>query len=221
MMKNWVTSFLAATALILGAVVPAAHASHAYSEYDWITNPANGHQYAITFDYNTWVGAEAEAAAVGGHLATVRNAAENTWLSTTFQGYYARDYQGNSSASLVWIGLYQPSIAYHSYDPDRPNDWSWISGESVNPAFPFPLWSGHWSPPSGPGGDGGNHAYLDTDTHTNPGTWWNGNGADIDVRGQPRGIIELDSSAVPEPSTLIIWSLLGTLGIAVGWRRRK
>ncbi len=26
---------------------------------------------------------------------------------------------------------------------------------------------------------------------------------------------------VPEPSTLIIWSLLGTLGIAYGWRRRQ
>jgi hypothetical protein len=28
-------------------------------------------------------------------------------------------------------------------------------------------------------------------------------------------------SAIPEPSTLVIWSLLGTLGITVGWWRRK
>ena len=27
--------------------------------------------------------------------------------------------------------------------------------------------------------------------------------------------------AIPEPTTLIIWSLLGTLAIAVGWWRRR
>jgi MYXO-CTERM domain-containing protein len=31
----------------------------------------------------------------------------------------------------------------------------------------------------------------------------------------------LRASVVPEPSTLIIWSLLGALGIAVGWWRRR
>ena len=31
----------------------------------------------------------------------------------------------------------------------------------------------------------------------------------------------LNTGVIPEPSTLIIWSLLGTLGIAVGWRRRR
>jgi hypothetical protein len=31
----------------------------------------------------------------------------------------------------------------------------------------------------------------------------------------------VQSTSVPEPATLIIWSLLGGLGIAVGWSRRK
>ena len=34
---------------------------------------------------------------------------------------------------------------------------------------------------------------------------------------------EVTVSAIPEPSTLIIWSLLGAIGITIGWwsRRRK
>jgi len=39
----------------------------------------------------------------------------------------------------------------------------------------------------------------------------------------PAGSINVGNGAgaVPEPATLIIWSLLGTLAITVGWRRRK
>ena len=39
---------------------------------------------------------------------------------------------------------------------------------------------------------------------------------------QTTGFRVVSSEAVPEPATLIIWSLLGGLGIAIGrWRRRK
>ncbi len=31
----------------------------------------------------------------------------------------------------------------------------------------------------------------------------------------------VDGTTVPEPTTLIIWSLLGGIGIAIGWRRRR
>ena len=30
-----------------------------------------------------------------------------------------------------------------------------------------------------------------------------------------------DLGSVPEPATIIVWSLLGSLAIAVGWWRRK
>ncbi|MBN1909149.1 MAG: hypothetical protein JW818_05365 [Pirellulales bacterium] len=33
--------------------------------------------------------------------------------------------------------------------------------------------------------------------------------------------VEYSESAVPEPSTLLIWSLLGALGLAGGWHRRR
>jgi len=34
-------------------------------------------------------------------------------------------------------------------------------------------------------------------------------------------VLSPEADPVPEPSTLVIWSLLGTLGITVGWRRRR
>jgi hypothetical protein len=36
--------------------------------------------------------------------------------------------------------------------------------------------------------------------------------------GQENGFL---LSPVPEPATIVIWSLLGGLGIAVGWRRKR
>ncbi len=33
--------------------------------------------------------------------------------------------------------------------------------------------------------------------------------------------VEFESAHTPEPTTFVIWSLLGTLGIIVGWRRRR
>lgn len=41
------------------------------------------------------------------------------------------------------------------------------------------------------------------------------------VDSQTTRFTDFDVSPIPEPSTLIIWSLLGTLGIAVGWWRRR
>ena len=33
--------------------------------------------------------------------------------------------------------------------------------------------------------------------------------------------IALTDTVIPEPTTLVIWSLLATLGLSVGWRRRR
>ena len=63
--------------------------------------------------------AEAEAVTLGGHLATINNDAENTWVFNTF---------GAGSIPL-WIGL---------TDQTSEGNFSWISGET--PAFT------KWSP---------------------------------------------------------------------------
>lgn len=86
----------------------------AAQSYNWIRNPDNGHHYAMTAPA-TWQAAEAAALAVGGHLATIRNQSENTWIVNTF---------GVSSSK--WIGF---------NDIATEGTWGWSSGESPTPAY--------------------------------------------------------------------------------------
>ncbi len=58
-----------------------------------------GHSYALTTNFGTWQSAEAEAVALGGHLVTINDAAENNWIIATFP---ARS--GNGSLPIAWIG---------------------------------------------------------------------------------------------------------------------
>jgi len=62
-----------------------------------LVNPANGHTYHL-LDVSNWSLAEATAVSLGGHLATVDDAAENTWIETSFGNW------GGLSRTL-WIGL--------------------------------------------------------------------------------------------------------------------
>ncbi|MDB4780254.1 hypothetical protein OAG46_00490, partial [Planctomycetota bacterium] len=83
-----------------------------FAEGEWstqltfITSPINGHQYALTPVLN-WTDAEALAVQTGGHLATIRDQAENDWLMSTF----------NTNA---WIGF---------TDEASEGTWTWTSGE--------------------------------------------------------------------------------------------
>src|SRR6266853_2638017 len=51
-----------------------------------ILNPVNGHSYYL-LPKSTWSNAEAQAVRLGGHLATIRNAAEDHWVYSTFGSY--------------------------------------------------------------------------------------------------------------------------------------
>jgi hypothetical protein len=77
-----------------------------------IVNPANGHVYYL-LSQNTWSNAEAEAVSLGGHLATIRNAAEDSWVYSTFSAY----------GGALWIGL---------TDREKAFQFAWTSGEPVS-----------------------------------------------------------------------------------------
>ncbi len=68
-----------------------------------------GHVYSVTETEGTWQDAENQAVALGGHLVTINDAAENSWLFSTFESELNEDI-------YLWMGLYQIS---GSVDPIR------------------------------------------------------------------------------------------------------
>ena len=107
-MKTTFTTALLASAFIL-AVRPASADINAGPT----TNSANGHIYYLLTP-NSWTASEAEAQALGGHLATVGDASENTWIFNTFGNY-------GGIPRTLWIGL---------TDGAREGDFVWTSGST-------------------------------------------------------------------------------------------
>lgn len=79
--------------------------------YYWHYNPATDHYYAATSISGTWEQTEAAAQEIGGHLVTINDAAEETWLRNTLEKTYT-----------FWIGF---------TDRTEEGTWGWASGEAV------------------------------------------------------------------------------------------
>lgn len=86
-------------------------------------NPANGHIYHILEESN-WTDAEAAAVAMGGHLVTLNDQAENDWVYNTF-GYW------NNQSRDLWIG-------YHDINVEGTHEWIGESSNYTNWAFGQP-----------------------------------------------------------------------------------
>jgi hypothetical protein len=99
-----------------------------------VTNPSNGHTYYL-LSSSTWTKSEAEAISLGGHLATIRNAAEDRWIFSSF----------GSFSSALWIGL---------ADRDKTRRYTWASGEPVT----YANWSA--GQPDNRPDDGGTEFYA-------------------------------------------------------------
>lgn len=80
-----------------------------------VVNPDNHHTYILLRPTN-WERAEQLAEKLGGHLATVRNQAEEDWILNTFGKY-------GGVRRLLWIGL---------SDLDKRFHFSWADGESAS-----------------------------------------------------------------------------------------
>lgn len=76
---------------------------------NWLQSTVNGHWYAATQFSFSWDKAEVYAQSFGGHLATIRNAAENSWV----QGILA-------PAAESWIGYNDVAVE---------GAWQWASGD--------------------------------------------------------------------------------------------
>jgi len=110
-----------------------------------ITNPSNGHKYYIGNSVN-WLGAEALAISTGGHLVTVNDSAENTWIADTFGMW-------GGAPRQLWLGL-SDSISEGSYywlSGETSSYLNWAPGEPNNGAGFFPDEDGvtMWNPASG------------------------------------------------------------------------
>jgi hypothetical protein len=176
-------------------VCSATHA-YVYSDYTWYSY--NGHQYALTINYDTWVNCEGEAVAMGGHLVTINDTAEKNWLldpSLPFGNSYAPSHLDNTAWNAIWCGL-----KYVSGNKALSTSWAWVSGE------PITFWNPATLPNSFPY-QNGIHMTFNGTYHGDAGTFNNNPAHDTDPAQYMRGVIEV----VPEPATLLFLALGGLL----------
>ncbi len=157
----------------------------------------NGHYYVLTSGQVNWEEAEAQAAALGGHLVTINSQAENDFLQRVY-------FSGPARHDSFWIGLNDVNsegtfvwssgepVTYTNWEPGEPNDF--LSDED----YAVLNWHYAYGYPSAPG------TWNDTNLDSYP--------ADPLV-GPIYGIIELTS----RPSgTYPVKEGINTLAIAAG-----
>jgi len=84
-------------------------------QVNWVQSPINNNWYALDDVKRSWQEAENMAVSLGGHLATIRSQAEQTWITDTFWTPYAHP--------KFWIGLNDIALE---------GQFVWSSGESVS-----------------------------------------------------------------------------------------
>src|SRR5205823_6526520 len=84
-----------------------------------VVQGGNGHWYQLVTDFRLWPDARSQAAAMGGYLATVTSAAENTWIKQNIL-------PSAPVGTAVWIG--GASFALNGV-------WSWVEGPEAGQVF--------------------------------------------------------------------------------------
>ena len=84
--------------------------------------PANNHDY-ILLTASDWSSADRQARALGGHLVTINDAAEQNWIYASFANY-------GGQPRHLWIGLYDANRHRDATNRlARMEEFFWISGE--------------------------------------------------------------------------------------------
>lgn len=116
-----------------------------------ITNAANGHLYYLLSE-DTWQNSESQAVALGGHLATINDQAEQDWVFATFGSY------GGTNLSL-WIGLREVGVE---------GNHQWVNGEP----FTYANWCCN-QPDNSLGDESYVHMIKTGNIYGHPGGTWN------------------------------------------------
>lgn len=133
-----------------------------------IYNPGTGSMYYL-LTQNTWTTSQAEALALGGHLAAIQDSAEQNWIYRTF-GF------GFGGGRLLWIGL---------TDVNPEGRFSWTTSEPVN----FVAWA-----PGEPNNASANEDYVAMyyHGHSAQSRWNDWPNIDADPIGIPfMGVVEV------------------------------
>ncbi len=145
-----------------------------FEDYEWQEGP-NGHLYALTKEFGSWEQCQAEAVAVGGHLATISDATENSFVAGVAKDSYMRNGVIYAGYNLAWIGLLTIDSELKTLE--------WITGESVEYTYLFEPGLGYFP-----------HWYIHGASHNHwPGSWNSNPVHDTNPSMNPRGVIEIDN----------------------------
>ena len=161
-----------------------------------VTNSANGHVYYL-LSSSTWTEAEAKAVALGGHLATINDAAEQAWVFNTFG-------ISGGTTNHLWIGLTDQAVE---------GSFVWINGETASYRF----W-GLGQPDNGGGIE--DYVHINSPADSAQGLWNDYANLNNDGQGHPfRGVVEIPSALPPSnpivPQIVSFTPALGANGTVV------
>lgn len=156
-----------------------------------IVNPDNNHEYAL-LGQTGWAHAQMNAIRLGGNLVTVNDAAEQTWVFSTFGGY-------NGQNRLLWTGLQDATVQ---------GQYQWVSGQTATyrnwaPGEPNNAGAEHWVAMYYPG-------------HSAQGRWNDWGTRSSDPIGLPfNGVVEFEPGVLPPPFVLetdTTWRAMAPVG---------
>lgn len=155
---------------------------------DW--KQFRGQWYALTRIHGPWELCETDARAAGGHLVTINDAEENTWLTEQYRNEVLPHRSSDKLSAAVWIGLHRHN-----------EQWVWSNGET--PGFHAGWWNRE--PYLGAGTD---HVSLLT-AEARRAVWNNIYGRPSIAGDYPRGVIELPTgrqSRSHQPNAIVLES---------------
>lgn len=177
------------------------------------TTWGNGHTYYVLGAKSTWAEAEARAVLLGGHLATINDAAEQSFAAGL------RGLSGLVDPHL-WIGLHDPDGDGEAENGSS-SQWVWVSGETST----YRNWGGS-EPNQFLGQDEDEVHILNSEHYGGTGTWndWLPDKSTFDygITRDIYGLVEVNTAPVPEPETYaMLLAGLGLLGLAQRRRKQK